>query len=200
MAQRSRHSVAPCVRHCCKEFPERGHILELGGGTGEDAAFLAESRLRRTSDRSFTHDGRTGESQIISIWFTGSNRSRRRVGGFRLPSSCQWRRTFRRRILQLCTIELCHRPRHRWHADSHSCSSLAAAAMLVVFGTSCPGEMLTELLHKRPRPGASSLSSAARYQRGFPSVNSPIVYHRRTRLWPEPLRRGLCWKSALESA
>src|SRR3984957_571205 len=25
-----------------KEFPEGGHILELGGGTGEDAAFLAE--------------------------------------------------------------------------------------------------------------------------------------------------------------
>jgi ubiquinone/menaquinone biosynthesis C-methylase UbiE len=24
-----------------REFPKRGHILELGGGTGEDAAFLA---------------------------------------------------------------------------------------------------------------------------------------------------------------
>src|SRR5579863_4917246 len=24
-----------------QEFPERGHILELGGGTGEDASFLA---------------------------------------------------------------------------------------------------------------------------------------------------------------
>src|SRR5580692_453642 len=26
-----------------KEFPKSGHILELGGGTGEDAAFLAET-------------------------------------------------------------------------------------------------------------------------------------------------------------
>jgi hypothetical protein len=53
--------------------------------------------------------------------------------------------------------------------------------MLVLFGTFCPGEMLTELLHKRPD------QALRRRMRGplparLAKRNFPIVYHRRAAL------------------
>ena len=54
-----------------REFPKHGHILELGGGTGEDAAFLAG----RGYDVLLTDPSPTmvaaGKGQIVPIWRTG---------------------------------------------------------------------------------------------------------------------------------
>jgi hypothetical protein len=52
-----------------------------------------------------------------------------------------------------------------------------APAMLVLFGTFCPGEMLTEVLHKRPD------QALRRFKRGplparLAKRDFPIVYHR----------------------
>jgi hypothetical protein len=56
-----------------------------------------------------------------------------------------------------------------------------APAMLILFGTFCPGEMLTEVLHKRPD------QALRRCKRGplparLAKRNFPIVYHRRAAL------------------
>ena len=47
-----------------------------------------------------------------------------------------------------------------------------APAMLVLFGTFCPGEMLTELLHRRPDQ-ALRRCKRGQIQRGLPSANFP---------------------------
>jgi SAM-dependent methyltransferase len=163
-----------------REFPERGHILELGGGTGEDAAYLAGAgydvlltdpsptmvELARTKLSPFGAQAEIATGEELEDFAARhlSNRGKLFDGAFSNFAPLN------------CVVDL--GPVARGLAQL---LKPGAPAMLVLFGTFCPGEMLTEVLHRRPD------QALRRRKRGplparLAKRNFPIVYHRRAAL------------------
>jgi ubiquinone/menaquinone biosynthesis C-methylase UbiE len=161
-------------------FPASGHILELGGGTGEDAAFLAErgfemlltdpspgmvelarAKLERLGSQAEIAAGEDLEDFATSYL---SARGALFDGAFSNFAPLN------------CVVDL--KPVARGLARM---LKPGARAMLVLFGSFCPGEMVTEVLRGRPH------MALRRYQRGaaparLAKCDFPIVYHRRAAL------------------
>ena len=131
-------------------LPRNGHILELGGGTGEDAVFLAEHGF----DLHFTDPSPT----MVALAKT----KLAPLGAKAEIAAAEDLQDVADRILSHggdlfdgafsnfaplnCTVDL--NPVARGLARM---LKQGAPAMLVLFGTFCPGEMVTELLRGRPR-------------------------------------------------
>jgi SAM-dependent methyltransferase len=160
-----------------REFPKRGHILELGGGTGEDAAFLAEAgyqvlltdpsptmvALAKTKLSPFG-----AQAQIASGEDLKNFAVRHLSAGGELFDG-----VFSNFAPLNCVLDL--------RSVARGLAQLlkpGAAAMLVLFGTCCPGEMLTELLHKRPAQALRRFNRDPLLAR-LAKQQFPIVYHRR---------------------
>jgi SAM-dependent methyltransferase len=163
-----------------REFPKYGHILELGGGTGEDAAFLASAGYRvlltdpsptmvaLAKDKLSPFGSRTAVATGEELEdFAAQHLSR---GGGLFDGA------FSNFAPLNCVLDL--GPVARGLAQL---LKPGAPAMLVLYGTFCPGEMLTEVLHKRPDQALRRCKrgplSARLAKRDF-----PIVYHRRAEL------------------
>jgi len=162
------------------EFPQGGHILELGGGTGEEAAFLAASGY----DLFLTDPSPTmvelargkllplgAQAEIAYAEELKDCAALHRTAGGRLFDGA-----FSNFAALNCIVDL--RPVAQGLAQL---LRPGAPAMLVLFGTCCPVEMLTELLHSRSR------QALRRCKRGPMSARLsgrefPIVYHRRAAL------------------
>ena len=163
-----------------REFPKYGHILELGGGTGEDAAFLASAgyrvfltdpsptmvalakdKLSPFGSRTAVATGEELEDFAAQYLSTGGSLFDGAFSNF-APLNC---------VIDLGPV-------------ARGLAQLlkpGAPAMLVLFGTFCPGEMLTEVLHKRPD------QALRRCKRGplparLAKRDFPLVYHRRAAL------------------
>ena len=159
-----------------QEFPKNGHILELGGGTGEDASFLAgvgyellltdpsptmvelaKAKLSAFGSQAQVAAGEELEDFAARHLYEGGALFDGAFSNF-APLNC---------VIDLGPV-------------ARGLAKLlkpGAPAMLVLFGTLCPGEMLTEVLHKRPG------QALRRFKRGqIPARLSkrefPIVYHR----------------------
>jgi ubiquinone/menaquinone biosynthesis C-methylase UbiE len=163
-----------------REFPRRGYVLELGGGTGEDASFLAESgynvlmtdpspMMVTLAKAKLSPLGSQAEMAAGEEFedFAASHIS---AGGLLFDGA------FSNFAPLNCVVDL--EPVARGLARL---LKPGAAAMLVIFGTCCPGEMLTELLRKRPN------QALRRRKRGpiparLAKREFPIVYHRRAAL------------------
>ena len=132
------------------QFPAKGRILELGGGTGQDASFLAMQGFQVVlTDPS---------PAMVSI-------ARAKLaphGGQAVVASAEGMDDFA--IRQLSTGEPRFDGAFSNFAPLNCVPDLTqtalglarllkpgASAMLVVFGTFCPGEMLTEILRRRPQ-------------------------------------------------
>lgn len=164
-----------------KRFPAGGHILELGGGTGEDAAFLAERGFHVTlTDPSPT---------MVAL----ADAKLRPLGSKAEIAACEELEDFANHYLSTgdlsggaplfegafsnfaplnCVTDL--KPVARGLAKL---LKPRAAAMLVVFGTFCPTEMMVETLRGRPR------QALRRSKRGPVSARLAkrefhVVYHR----------------------
>lgn len=161
-------------------FPERGHILELGGGTGEDAAFLAEhgfdmlltdpsptmvalanAKLAPLGSKATVAPGEELEDFAVNHLSAGGALFDGAFSNF-APLNC---------IADLS-------PTARGLARM---LKTGAPAMLVIFGTFCPGEMVTEVLRGRPH------EALRRFKRGevvarLAKREFHIVYHRRAAL------------------
>jgi SAM-dependent methyltransferase len=130
-------------------FPAGGHILELGGGTGEDASFLAErgfdmfltdpspamvmqakAKLAPLGGRAEVAAGEELEDFAVRYLAAGGARFDGAFSNF-APLNC------------VADLE----PVARGLA---SLLKPDATAMLVLFGTFCPGEMVVETLRGRP--------------------------------------------------
>ena len=163
-----------------REFPKRGHILELGGGTGEDAAFLAgagyDVLLTDPSPTmvSFAND------KLAPLGASAEIATGEELDHFAACHLSAGGRLFDGAFSNFaplnCVVDLA--PVARGLAQL---LRPGAPAMLVLFGTFCPGEMLTEVLHKRPD------QALRRCKRGpvparLAKRNFPIVYHRRAAL------------------
>jgi SAM-dependent methyltransferase len=161
-------------------FPTGGRILELGGGTGEDAAFLAERgydvfltdsspRMVSIAKSKLTPFGAMAEELALEDLATfAERRSAEGAEGFDgvfsnfAPLNC---------VTDLgpvaCGLARILKPN--------------AAAMLVLFGTTCPGEIATELLHGRPGRAFRRLKRGAMPAR-LAGRNFSVAYHRSTEL------------------
>ena len=163
-----------------REFPTAGHILELGGGTGEDAMFLAErgfNILLTDASPSMVSLAKTklaplgAQAEVAAGEDLEDFASRHLSAGGALFDAA-----FSNFAPLNCVANL--EPVARGLARL---LKPGATAMLVLFGTLCPGEMVTELLRGRPH------LALRRFRRGetparLAKHNFHVVYHRRAEL------------------
>ena len=161
-------------------FPAAGRILELGGGTGEDAAFLAARGFQVVlTDASPTMVGLAqaklaplgGQAQLAAL------EELEKFAARQISSGCEmFDGAFSNFAPLNCVMDL--DPVARGLAQL---LKPGARTMLVLFGTFCPGEMVTELVRGRPeivfrrfrrKPMAARVAG-----REF-----QVVYHRRAAL------------------
>jgi SAM-dependent methyltransferase len=160
-----------------RAFPGEGHILEVGGGTGEDATFLAE----RGFDLLLTDPSPAMVAQARAKLGP--------LGGRAEIASGEEMEEFARCYLSeggamFDGVFSNFAPLNCLDDLSAAARGLArllkqdAPAMLVLFGTFCPGEMVTEVLRGRPD------LALRRRKRGVASAQLAahefdVVYHRR---------------------
>lgn len=163
-----------------REFPNRGHILELGGGTGEDAAFLAGAGFEvLLTDPSPTMVA-LAKAKLTPFRGQAEIATGEELEDFAACHLSAGGRFFDGAFSNFaplnCVVDLA--PVARGLAQLLKPGALA---MLVLFGAFCPGEMLIEVLHKRPgqvlRRCKRGPLAARLAKRDF-----PIVYHRRAAL------------------
>jgi ubiquinone/menaquinone biosynthesis C-methylase UbiE len=160
-----------------RRFPAAGRILELGGGTGEDATFLAERgykvmltdpsptmvRIAESKLARFGSQANVAAAEELNLFAeeylaTGGARFDGVFSNF-APLNCVADLGFVARVLARLL-----KP--------------GAPAMLVLFGTLCPGEMVTEILRGRPRLALRRLMLHKAPAR-LGKHDFRVVYHRR---------------------
>ena len=160
-------------RELLRIFPEGSHLLEIGGGTGEDAAWLsARGRSVRLTDASpamvRVASRKLGDAatQLLPAESLGTlaDQGERFDGAFSNFAALN------------CVSDL--EPVGRALAQLvRPGGSLA----LVVFGSFCPGEMAVELLRGRPRQMFRRLRRGA-IPATLGGQSFSVTYHRRHRL------------------
>ncbi len=163
-----------------RQFPKGGHILELGGGTGEDAAFLAGAGYEvLLTDPSPTMVA-LAKAKLFPFGVQAEIASGEEFEDFAAHHLSTGGRLFDGAFSNFaplnCVVDLA--PVARGLAQL---LKPGAPAMLVLFGTFCPGEMLTEVLHKRPGQALRRCKRGSLPAR-LAKRNFPIVYHRRAAL------------------
>ncbi len=163
-----------------REFPKGGSILEVGGGTGEDATFLAEAGYEVFLTDPSPAMVALAKAKLAPFGARAAIAAAEELEQFSASHLSAGGRLFDGAFSNFaalnCVIDL--KPLARGLAQL---LKPGAPAMLVFFGTCCPGEMLTEVLHQRPgqaiRRWKRSPIPARLAKREF-----PIVYHRRAAL------------------
>lgn len=163
-----------------REFPKRGHILELGGGTGEDAAFLATAGY----DVLLTDPSPTmvalAQTKLSPLGAHAEIATGEELEDFAAHHRSTGGKPFDGAFSNFaplnCVVDL--GPVARGLAKL---LKPGAPAMLVLFGTFCPGEMLTEVLHNRPDQ-AMRRSKRGPLPARLAKREFPIVYHRKAAL------------------
>jgi SAM-dependent methyltransferase len=162
------------------EFPKSGQILELGGGTGEDAVFLAKAGYEV-----FMTDPSPAMVSIAAAKLSPLGARAEIATGEELEEFAVRHLSTGGRVFDgvfsnfaalNCVVEL--GPVARGLAQL---LKPGAPAMLVLFGTFCPGEMLTEVLHKRPGQMLRRCKRGS-FQARLGQREFPILYHRRAAL------------------
>jgi SAM-dependent methyltransferase len=163
-----------------REFPAGGRILELGGGTGEDAAFLAERGFNVLLTDASPAMVLRAHAKLVPLGARAEVAAAEEIENFAHrylgAGEALFDGAFSNFAPLNCVIDL--KPVAQGLARL---LKPGAAAMLVLFGTCCPGEMVTELLRGRPH------SAFRRFARGnsparLANQNFHIVYHRRAAL------------------
>lgn len=143
-----------------KQFPSQGHVLEIGGGTGEDAEFLA-----RRGFRVLLTDPSPAMADISRQKLSALGSCARVVAAEEMERFAEERRAAGEPLLDgafsnfaplNCVQDL--------GSVANGLASLlkpGAVAMLVLFGTCCPAEMLLETLRGRPKNALRRFSRGA---------------------------------------
>lgn len=163
-----------------QQFPPMSHVLEVGGGTGEDAVFLAEHGFRlllTDASPAMVDIARQKLSSLGSCAEVVAGEDierfaeeRRRAGGPLLDGA------FSNFSPLNCVQDI--------GSVAKGLAALlkpGAVAMLVLFGTCCPAEMLVETLCGRPQ------NSLRRFRRGASPAKLAkrkfeVFYHRGSEL------------------
>lgn len=161
-------------------FPPGGLILELGGGTGEDAMFLAERGFEM-----FLTDPSPSMVSLTKTKLTPFNARADVLAGEELEDFASrhlsaggalFDGAFSNFAPLNCIVDL--EPVARGLARL---LKPGAAAILVLFGTLCPGEMVTEVLQGRPRQALRRLKRG-KIQAQLAKHHFHVIYHRRAAL------------------
>lgn len=161
-------------------FPAGGRILELGGGTGQDAAFLAERGFKM-----FLTDPSPSMVSLARVKLSPFGARAEVVAGEEFEGFAAHYLSAGGRLFDgafsnfaplNCVADL--EPAARGLARL---LKPRAAAMLVLFGTLCPGEMATEMFRGRPRQALRRLRRAEVPAR-LAKRDFHVVYHRRAAL------------------
>jgi SAM-dependent methyltransferase len=170
-----RRAVRAALLHA---FPDNGHILEVGGGTGEDAAFLAERGFKvLLTDASPAMVALANEKLSplgSSAEIAAGEDLETFAEEYRTEDKPQFDGAFSNFAPLNCVADLM--------SVAKGLSVLlkpGAAAMLVLFGTCCPLEMVVELVRGRPgqvfRRSRRGAVPARLAKRDF-----EVFYHRRS--------------------
>lgn len=158
-------------------FPANAHILELGGGTGEDAHFLAEhgfDMLMTDPSPAMVAQARLKLEPLGALAeIAAGEEFEDFASNYLAAEGTLFDGAFSNFAPLNCVTDLA--PVARGLAQL---LKPGACAMLVLFGTICPGEMVTEVLRGRPhmalRRCKQGETTARLAKREF-----QIVYHRR---------------------
>jgi SAM-dependent methyltransferase len=159
-----------------QEFPSGGHILELGGGTGEDATFLAERGFNVLLTDPSPAMVERARAKLAPLGARAEIAAGEDLEDFATNHLSREGEKFNGAFSNFaplnCVADL--RPVARGLAQL---LKPGAPAMLVLFGTFCPGEMVVEVLRGRPHLALRRCrrEAAARLAKHEFS----IVYHRR---------------------
>lgn len=163
-----------------QEFPAGGHILELGGGTGEDAAFLAERGLQIFLTDPSPAMVALAKAKLAPLGSRAEIAAGEELETFALgylsAGGTLFDGAFSNFAPLNCVVDL--DPVARGIARM---LKPGARAMLVLFGTFCPGEMVTEVLRGRPHMALRRCKRGTAQAR-LAKREFPIVYHRHASL------------------
>ena len=163
-----------------RRFPPRSRVLEVGGGTGEDATFLAERGFEVLLTDPSPTMVKLAQEKLAPLGSAAQIAAGEEMEDFADRYLVTKRPLFEGVFSNFaplnCVVDL-----------KPVASGLArllkpgAAAMLVLFGTCCPGEMMVELLSGRPdqalRRRKSGSVPARLAKRDF-----QVVYHRNSEI------------------
>ena len=134
------------------QFPPIGHILEIGGGTGEDALFLAERGFRV-----LLTDASPAMVEVARQKLSPLGSSARIVAAEELQPFAEERQRLGEPLLDGAFSNFaplnCVQDIHSVAKGLGSLLRPGAVAALVLFGTCCPAELLLEAFGGRPRNG-----------------------------------------------
>jgi SAM-dependent methyltransferase len=159
-----------------ERFPSAGHVLEIGGGTGEDAVFLAEHGFRV-----LLTDASPAMVDVARRKLSPLGSCAKIVAGEELEGFAQERRVAGEPLLDGAFSNFaplnCVQNIRSVAKGLASLLKPGAAAMLVLFGTCCPAEMLVETLRGRPRNALRRFTRGATPAR-LAKRNFEVFYHR----------------------
>jgi SAM-dependent methyltransferase len=163
-----------------RAFPPAGHILELGGGTGEDATFLAERGFNLLMTDPSPAMVALAKAKLSPLGARAEISAAEEMADFAArhlsAGGAMFDGAFSNFAPLNCVAELGSVVRGLAHL-----LKAGAPAMLVLFGTFCPGEIVVEVLRGRP------YLALRRCKRGevparLAKREFQVVYHRRTAL------------------
>lgn len=172
-----RRAVRAALLH---EFPAGGYILELGGGTGEDAAFLTQHGFKVLLTDPSPAMVRMASAKLTPLGMQAELAAAEELDGFAARRLAHENGLFDGAYSNFaplnCVADLA--PVARGLARL---LKPGAPAMLVLFGTLCPGEAITELLRGRPHLALRRCRGGEMPAR-IAKHEFTVVYHRRRAL------------------
>jgi SAM-dependent methyltransferase len=163
-----------------RTVPPGGRILELGGGTGEDAAFLASHGYDVLLTDPSPAMVSLAQAKLAPFGSRAEAAAAEELDGFASrylsAGGAPYDGVFSNFAPLNCVVDL--------EAVARGLAMLlkpGAPALLVLFGTLCPGEIATELLRCRPRQALRRCKRGP-VQARLAGHEFNIVYHRRAAL------------------
>ncbi len=159
-----------------QRFPPKGHVLEIGGGTGEDAVFLAERGFRI-----LLTDASPAMASIAEQKLSPLGSCAQIVAGEELEHFAEQRHLAGEQLFDGAFSNFaplnCVQDIRSVAKGLASLLKPGAAAMLVLFGTCCPAEMIVETLCGRPRQALRRFNRDSAPAR-LAKRNFEVFYHR----------------------
>ena len=160
-----------------REFPAGGKILEVGGGTGDDASFLAERGFEiLLTDPSPTMVAQSN-AKLASLGGRAEVAAGEEMEEFAARHLAQGGPKFDGAFSNFAPLN-CVDDLGPVVRGLATLLKPGAVAMLVVFGTFCPGEMVVETLRGRPHLALRRCKRGSVHAR-LAKREFHVVYHRR---------------------
>lgn len=168
-----RRAVRAALRQA---LPPGGRVLELGGGTGEDAAFLAACGYNLLLTDPSPAMVSLAEAKLRPLGARAEVAAAEELDGFASRYLTQGGAPFDGVFSNFAPLNCVVNLRPVARSLAHLLKP-EAPALLVLFGTFSPGEIVTELLRKRPRQALRRCKRGEVHAR-LAGHEFNIVYHR----------------------